>query len=173
MHGNNILAVIQGWPLYWEVVLYTNCSFGTWVPGRYIQRWPYSGWPLRGFHCSANWDLCMHVVRLLSKTRIPMPWMCWLSLPFITSGPIKVSYLGSVVSILHILWRYTHAWRQRIYEWSISSLQCSHFWYNARREHACLIKNILSMESLNCLCFLHAVIQLLAHCMTVYIIRIH
>ncbi len=38
--GNNMLA-------YTEVV-YTNCSFGTWVPGRYIAVGLYSGWPLRG-----------------------------------------------------------------------------------------------------------------------------
>ena len=36
------------WPLYrgglcWEVVLYKNCSFGTWVPGRYIATGLYSG----------------------------------------------------------------------------------------------------------------------------------
>ncbi len=36
------VAFIEG------LFVYTNCSFGTWVPGRghYIQ-----GWPLRGFHC--------------------------------------------------------------------------------------------------------------------------
>ncbi len=28
--------------LCWEVVLYTNCSFGTWVPGRYIATGLYS-----------------------------------------------------------------------------------------------------------------------------------
>ncbi len=41
------------WPLYrgglyWGVVLYTNCSFGTWVPGRYIEVAFIQGWPLRG-----------------------------------------------------------------------------------------------------------------------------
>ncbi len=40
------------WPLYrdglyWGVVLYTNCSFGTWVPGRYTEVAFIQGWPLR------------------------------------------------------------------------------------------------------------------------------
>ncbi len=41
------------WPLYrgglyWGVVWYTNCSFGTWVPGRYTEVGFIQGWPLRG-----------------------------------------------------------------------------------------------------------------------------
>ena len=39
------------WPLhrgglYWGVVLYTNCSFGTCVPGRYTEVAFIQGWPL-------------------------------------------------------------------------------------------------------------------------------
>ncbi len=34
--------------LYWGVVLYTNCSFVTWVPGCYIAVAFIQGWPLRG-----------------------------------------------------------------------------------------------------------------------------
>ncbi len=28
--------------------MYTNCSFGTWVPGRYTEVAFIQGWPLRG-----------------------------------------------------------------------------------------------------------------------------
>ncbi len=28
--------------------LYTNCSFGTWIPGRYTEVTFIHGWPLRG-----------------------------------------------------------------------------------------------------------------------------
>ncbi len=37
--GNNVLAFIQRWPLL-GVVLYTNCSFGAWVPGPLYSSWP-------------------------------------------------------------------------------------------------------------------------------------
>ncbi len=33
--GNNVFAFIQRWPLL-RGCFVTNCSFGTWVPGRYI-----------------------------------------------------------------------------------------------------------------------------------------
>ncbi len=36
--GNNILAAIWGWPLLRGCFVHKiNCSFGTWVPGRYTE----------------------------------------------------------------------------------------------------------------------------------------
>ncbi len=47
--GNNILTVIYRGGLYGGVVLYTNCSFGTWVPGRYRPLFK------EGFHALYNY----------------------------------------------------------------------------------------------------------------------
>ncbi len=43
--GNNIWPLYRG-GLYWGVVLYTNCSFGTWVPSRYTEVAFIQGWLL-------------------------------------------------------------------------------------------------------------------------------
>ncbi len=57
------------WPLYrgglyWGVVLYTNCSFWTWVPGRYTEVVFIQGWPLRGvlLYMYGGWFNCVRQV---------------------------------------------------------------------------------------------------------------
>ncbi len=52
------------------VVLYTNCSFGTWVPGCFTEVAFIQGWPLRGVHCSNSVFICRYSVDLVLDKQV-------------------------------------------------------------------------------------------------------
>ncbi len=73
--GNEVLAIIQRCPLICRVVLYTNCSFEIWVPGRYtevaINRVPLFWWQLPVImyilYSSLMWLGGWYIVKLLAN----------------------------------------------------------------------------------------------------------
>ncbi len=73
--GNTILAVIQAYR-GGGFVLYTNCSFGTWVPGRYTEVAF-----IEGFHCTT-------VLTLRSRCMMGFVRWCSLATALVTSEKI-------------------------------------------------------------------------------------
>ncbi len=79
-----------------ELFLYTNCSFGTWVPGRYTEVAFIQGWALRGV------PLYMYVVLILIHlSSIVLDCITWhvCAFPKVHNGYFEVYSFG-VFSLL-------------------------------------------------------------------------